>query len=101
MENTALGELIERPPVNLEIDLIARYVERMLSAEPLEYEASQTPSCRSPRVPEDIVDASCAAGRMVILVDEEDRENEGDLVLAADHVTPESHQLHGAPSAAA
>jgi 3,4-dihydroxy 2-butanone 4-phosphate synthase / GTP cyclohydrolase II len=31
-----------------------------------------------------------AAGRMVILVDEEDRENEGDLVLAADHVTPEA-----------
>jgi len=30
------------------------------------------------------------AGRMVILVDEEDRENEGDLVLAADHVTPEA-----------
>ena len=28
------------------------------------------------------------AGRVVILVDEEDRENEGDLVLAADHVTP-------------
>ena len=36
---------------------------------------------------EDIV-AEMAAGRMVILVDEEDRENEGDLVLAADHVTP-------------
>jgi 3,4-dihydroxy 2-butanone 4-phosphate synthase/GTP cyclohydrolase II len=31
-----------------------------------------------------------AAGRMVILVDEEDRENEGDLVLAADFVTPEA-----------
>lgn len=30
------------------------------------------------------------AGRMIILVDEEDRENEGDLVLAADHVTPEA-----------
>jgi 3,4-dihydroxy 2-butanone 4-phosphate synthase/GTP cyclohydrolase II len=29
-------------------------------------------------------------GRMVILVDEEDRENEGDLVLAADHVTAEA-----------
>ena len=29
-----------------------------------------------------------AAGRMVILVDEEDRENEGDLVLAADCVPP-------------
>jgi 3,4-dihydroxy 2-butanone 4-phosphate synthase/GTP cyclohydrolase II len=29
-------------------------------------------------------------GRMVILVDDEDRENEGDLVLAADKVTPEA-----------
>jgi 3,4-dihydroxy 2-butanone 4-phosphate synthase/GTP cyclohydrolase II len=34
--------------------------------------------------------AEIRAGRMVILVDEEDRENEGDLVLAADHVTPEA-----------
>lgn len=38
---------------------------------------------------EEIV-AEMRAGRMVILVDEEDRENEGDLVLAADHVTPEA-----------
>ena len=38
---------------------------------------------------EDIV-ADMRAGKMVILVDEEDRENEGDLVLAADHVTPEA-----------
>jgi 3,4-dihydroxy 2-butanone 4-phosphate synthase/GTP cyclohydrolase II len=30
------------------------------------------------------------AGRMVILVDDEDRENEGDLVLAADLATPEA-----------
>ena len=30
------------------------------------------------------------AGRMVVLVDEEDRENEGDLVLAAEHVTPQA-----------
>ena len=29
-------------------------------------------------------------GRMVILVDDEDRENEGDLTLAADHVSPEA-----------
>ena len=34
--------------------------------------------------------AELAAGRMVILVDEEDRENEGDLVLAADHVSAET-----------
>ena len=38
---------------------------------------------------EEIV-AEMRAGRMVILIDEEDRENEGDLVLAADHVTPEA-----------
>ena len=38
---------------------------------------------------EDIV-AEMKAGRIVILVDEEDRENEGDLVLASDHVTPEA-----------
>ena len=38
---------------------------------------------------QDIV-AEMRAGRIVILVDEEDRENEGDLVLAADHVTPEA-----------
>src|SRR5438045_4581940 len=34
--------------------------------------------------------AELAAGRMVILVDEADRENEGDLVLAADHVSAEA-----------
>ena len=34
--------------------------------------------------------ADMRAGKMVILVDEEDRENEGDLVLAADHVSPEA-----------
>lgn len=34
--------------------------------------------------------AELAAGRMVILIDEEDRENEGDLVLASDHVTSEA-----------
>jgi len=34
--------------------------------------------------------AAIKAGRMVILVDEEDRENEGDLVLAADFVTAEA-----------
>ena len=38
---------------------------------------------------EDIV-ADMRAGNIVILIDEEDRENEGDLVLAADHVTAEA-----------
>src|SRR5438105_5973594 len=30
------------------------------------------------------------AGRMIILVDDEDRENEGDLCMAAEKVTPEA-----------
>jgi 3,4-dihydroxy 2-butanone 4-phosphate synthase/GTP cyclohydrolase II len=30
------------------------------------------------------------AGRMIVVIDDEDRENEGDLTLAAEHVTPEA-----------
>ena len=57
----------------------------------------QTPS--APSLPDDLASAispvsvivdELRAGRMVILVDEEDRENEGDLVMAAEFVTPEA-----------
>jgi 3,4-dihydroxy 2-butanone 4-phosphate synthase / GTP cyclohydrolase II len=34
--------------------------------------------------------AEIRAGRMVVVVDDEDRENEGDLVFAAEFVTPEA-----------
>ena len=40
--------------------------------------------------PTEEIIAELRAGKMVVLVDEEDRENEGDLVLAADHVTAEA-----------
>ncbi len=33
--------------------------------------------------------AAIAAGQMVVVVDDEDRENEGDLIVAAEHATPE------------
>lgn len=49
-----------------------------------------TPLTPVPVSPVAEIVAEMRAGRMVILVDEEDRENEGDLVLAADHVTPEA-----------
>ena len=47
----------------------------------------------SPHTP--FVDVSAAieeirAGRMIVVVDDEDRENEGDLTLAAEKVTPEA-----------
>ena len=34
--------------------------------------------------------ADIAAGKMVVVIDDEDRENEGDLLMAAEHVTPEA-----------
>ena len=34
--------------------------------------------------------AAMAKGAMVVVVDDEDRENEGDLILAAEHATPEA-----------
>ena len=37
--------------------------------------------------------AEIRAGRMVVVVDDEDRENEGDLTLAAEHVSPEQSTL--------
>ena len=38
---------------------------------------------------EEIID-DIRQGKMVILMDDEDRENEGDLILAAEHTTPEA-----------
>ena len=51
---------------------------------------ARAPLTPVPVAPVEEIVAEIQAGRMVILVDEEDRENEGDLVLAADHVTPEA-----------
>ncbi|RYF08297.1 MAG: 3,4-dihydroxy-2-butanone-4-phosphate synthase [Comamonadaceae bacterium] len=49
-----------------------------------------TPLTPAPISPVQDIVAEMRAGRVVILVDEEDRENEGDLVLAADHVCAEA-----------
>ena len=46
-----------------------------------------------PKAPFAPIDAAVAAirrGEIVIVVDDEDRENEGDLTIAAEHVTPEA-----------
>ncbi len=40
--------------------------------------------------PIDEIVADLKAGRMVIILDDEDRENEGDLIMAAEHATPEA-----------
>ena len=49
---------------------------------------SRTPEPPFTDVPGAVADIR--AGRMVVVVDDEDRENEGDLTLAAEHVTPEA-----------
>src|SRR5712692_8099192 len=51
------------------------------------------PRVVSPLPPFSTVDeavAEIAAGRMIIVVDDEDRENEGDLTMAAEAITPET-----------
>ena len=58
-----------------------------MSALSIVQKAKLTPVKISPV--EDII-ADMAAGKIVILVDEEDRENEGDLILASDFVTADA-----------
>jgi 3,4-dihydroxy 2-butanone 4-phosphate synthase / GTP cyclohydrolase II len=45
---------------------------------------------KSPFAPIDAAVAAIREGRMIIVVDDEDRENEGDLTIAAEKVTPEA-----------
>ncbi|MEX0847697.1 MAG: bifunctional 3,4-dihydroxy-2-butanone-4-phosphate synthase/GTP cyclohydrolase II [Ilumatobacteraceae bacterium] len=43
-----------------------------------------------PFAPIDEVVAAIAGGEIIVMVDDEDRENEGDLIMAAEHATPEA-----------
>jgi 3,4-dihydroxy 2-butanone 4-phosphate synthase/GTP cyclohydrolase II len=51
---------------------------------------SRDSSAQSPISPIDEIVEELRAGRLAILVDEEDRENEGDLIVAADRITAEA-----------
>ncbi|MGB8799538.1 MAG: 3,4-dihydroxy-2-butanone-4-phosphate synthase [Candidatus Acidiferrales bacterium] len=46
--------------------------------------------CASPFARVEDAIAAVRAGKMVIVVDDEDRENKGDLTIAADKITPEA-----------
>ena len=72
--------------------MLARYVARAARRSHEERDSSPT---ISPSADELIEEAR--AGRMFILVDDEDRENEGDLVIPAQFATPGRDQLHGPP----
>ncbi len=58
---------------------------RGLNAQILQYKEHIMPICKAEEAIEEM-----RAGRMIILVDDEDRENEGDLTLAAQFATPEA-----------
>ena len=45
---------------------------------------------REPFAPVEAALEALRAGRMIVVVDDEDRENEGDLTMAASKVTPEA-----------
>ncbi|HEY7498818.1 MAG TPA: bifunctional 3,4-dihydroxy-2-butanone-4-phosphate synthase/GTP cyclohydrolase II [Vicinamibacterales bacterium] len=51
---------------------------------------SKSKSRRSPFAPIDEAVDAIRDGRMIIVVDDEDRENEGDLTIAAEKITPEA-----------
>ena len=65
--------------------MLAKYVERLLAAASLQRMAMTTPFATIEEAIEEIRE-----GRMVVVVDDEDRENEGDLTIAAQFATPEA-----------
>src|SRR5689334_11539321 len=51
---------------------------------------ARRPSRQGPFAPVEDAVAAIRDGQMIIVVDDEDRENEGDLTMAAEKVTPEA-----------
>lgn len=90
LDLTILGEAQPGTIVNIEVDLFARHLLDGAPA-PRALAATSEPvgagDDRSVAVAEAL--ASLRAGRPVLVLDDEDRENEGDLVLAAQFATAE------------
>ena len=90
---TNLGRLHPGDPVNLEADLLAKHVARLLDIACQSIRRSGGRAVAEPVPPHISVEQALEQirdGKMVIVVDDEDRENEGDLTMAADLVTPEA-----------
>ena len=81
--HTALRDRKPGAALNLEVDMIAKYLES------LQTHAPPVPGSDDP-VPGGVeaATAALAAGGMIIVTDHAARENEGDLVIAAQHATP-------------
>ena len=77
---TTLGRREPGSRVNLEVDVLAKYARRLA-----EYASRPVTPVRLD--PVEAAVTAVAAGAAVVVVDDEDRENEGDLVFAAQHAT--------------
>ena len=94
LKATNLGTLKVGGSVNLETDALAKYVQRLTAFAGAPQTASEQVAPRRADAAsvldsvQTAVDA-IAAGRAVVVVDDEDRENEGDIIFAAEHATPE------------
>jgi len=89
---TALTDRRVGDPVNVEVDMIAKYVERLAGPhgaasvdDTADHGDGDEPA---PMATVDEAARAIADGRMVLMIDDVDRENEGDLVAAASLVTP-------------
>jgi 3,4-dihydroxy 2-butanone 4-phosphate synthase / GTP cyclohydrolase II len=90
LKRTTLGIKQPGEAVNLEVDVIAKYREAawlQVAATPRGHDAGQSGDTRLDSVEQAIADI--AAGRAVVVVDDLDRENEGDIIFAASKATPE------------
>lgn len=99
LAKTTLGSVSVGQTVNLETDAVAKYLlrARQFEAEPVagsgfcgtRQEAEHGPRQANGLDPVQRAVAEVAAGSLVVVVDDEDRENEGDLVGAASLATAE------------
>ena len=71
--------------VNLEVDMTAKYIEKIINKSRKVEKGKLKMKLNT--IEEAIQDYK--DGKFVIIVDDEDRENEGDITLAADFITPE------------
>ena len=84
--HTALRARRPGAAVNLEVDMIAKYLESLQAPAPPA--AEPAPGAGEVTGGATAAAAALAAGNMIIVTDHAARENEGDLVIAAQHATP-------------
>ena len=88
LAQTTLGQLEVGQRLNVEFDYLTRIVAHQLkiAGQLNEVETSMT----NPFATIEQAIAALKVGRMIMLLDDENRENEGDLVIAAEHATSEA-----------